>query len=169
MKAAIRKHSSYFNYFHSCRDESVVPMKIKLPIWAGWREGGSSALSFFSCQDRALPLQNIRQLLKLCVNTSQSTEVELHQNCHHFSRYALALPCPAPHTLVCTARTSWNRFKGISLHFRGSLGDGRPGSRQRGCFPCVIYHTQIFPLVPIIMCRLCEYLKQTKGKRFTYR
>lgn len=35
MKAAIRKHPSYFNHCHSCRDESVEMMEIKLQIGTG--------------------------------------------------------------------------------------------------------------------------------------
>jgi len=137
MKAAIHRHSSYFNYLHSCKVESVEMMKIKLHIWVSWRESGNSALLFFSCQDLALLLQNIRQLLKLCVNTLQSTAVEFHQNCYHFSHYALSLPHPATHALSCTAGTSQNRIKGVSLHFRNGLSDVRPGSREYGCFLCV--------------------------------
>lgn len=56
MKTAIHKHYSYFNYFHTCGDESAEMMKTMLQKKAGVK---SAAVTAEASHDKVLPLQNL--------------------------------------------------------------------------------------------------------------
>lgn len=83
----------------------------------------------------------------------------------------MLFPCPILPHMLSPAQQGLHEIGLKMFHSTLAIVQGMPdlGAGNMTAFLVSLYQTQIFPLVPTILCRLCSYVKQTKGNRFTYR
>lgn len=159
MKAAIHKHSSNFNYFHNCRDESVEMVKTKCRFEQVEDRMVTPHCWFFGLFPFRIKLCSCK-ISGCCfcfVLTPHSWQ------CVNSTKIAitspiLLFPCPIlPHcSLSCPAGTSW-WCRGCQTWEQGTYL--LPSLTVPHKFP--LWHPQL--------CADCAYLKQTKGSRYKYR